>query len=233
MNELKKRLQSAQGKYRNHTEQIKEETKNHTMPKIAEPALVHPSNHSMVKIRDGGTIDIFVGIDNGIRIDPYYKTINMIGSIYKEHVDYVWSNVEKNATYNVSGDNTHNVGGDETHNIKNQWTIHAGGDARIISDSSVYIEGREKIHLKTPFLHLDTTHPPQGLDLVRPSHGLMYEGENDYREVKLPPYGYVAPYGIDPKQKEPLWKREDISYYDQPRMKLEGSHIQINGNKIY
>lgn len=61
---------------------------NATKPKLEEPAIVHPFNTSIVKVRNNGMIDMFVGTDQGIRIDPYSKTINEIVDGLKWHVGY-------------------------------------------------------------------------------------------------------------------------------------------------
>lgn len=69
---------------------------NASVPAVEEPALTHPFNTSTVKIRNNGMIDCFVGTDQGIRIDPYSKTINMITNGLKEHLGYfrAWIGVD-------------------------------------------------------------------------------------------------------------------------------------------
>ena len=69
----------------------------------AECGLVHPLKSSMVKLRDNGCIDIFVGTDNGIRIDPENKSINIIGSALKEHIGTLHSWISESAVIEVTG----------------------------------------------------------------------------------------------------------------------------------
>lgn len=67
---------------------IQEELKNATKPRLEEPALIHPFNTSVVKIRNNGMIDLWVSNDQGIRIDPNTSTINFIADGVKEHINY-------------------------------------------------------------------------------------------------------------------------------------------------
>lgn len=76
---------------------------------VNEPALIHPWNQSMMKIRDNGTVDIFSGTDNGIRVNPKDRTIDLITKTKNTHATFVREFVLK----------------DETHFVKRHWTIHA------------------------------------------------------------------------------------------------------------
>lgn len=76
---------------------------------VNEPAIVHPWNNSVMKIRDNGAIDVFSGTDNGIRINPVDRTIDMISKTNNTHATIVRAFVMK----------------DETHYVKNVWTIYA------------------------------------------------------------------------------------------------------------
>lgn len=59
-----------------------------------EPGLYHPSTSSVIKLRNNGMIDIFVGTNQGIRIDPNTKTLNMFTNNEKHHIGNmnVWAN---------------------------------------------------------------------------------------------------------------------------------------------
>lgn len=69
---------------------------NAQVPQVEEPAVTHPFTTSTVKVRNNGMIDAFVGTDQGIRIDPYTKTVNIIADGQKEHLGYfrAWINVD-------------------------------------------------------------------------------------------------------------------------------------------
>jgi hypothetical protein len=62
--------------------------KNTTTPELEEPALTHPFTSSTVKLRNNGMIDIFVQGDQGIRVDPITRTVNIIADGLKEHLNY-------------------------------------------------------------------------------------------------------------------------------------------------
>lgn len=76
---------------------------------VNEPALVHPWNQSIVKIRDNGTVDLFSGTDNGIRINPEDRTIDLISRTQNTHATFVRAFVMK----------------DEVRYIQKGWTIWA------------------------------------------------------------------------------------------------------------
>ncbi len=69
----------------------------------AECGWVHPNNTSMMKIRDNGCIDIFGGTDNGLRIDPNKKSINVIASHMKEHIGDLHSWISDFSITDVKG----------------------------------------------------------------------------------------------------------------------------------
>lgn len=47
---------------------------------LAECGLTHPINTSSIKIKDNGMIDVFVSTNQGFRIDPKTKSINIIAN---------------------------------------------------------------------------------------------------------------------------------------------------------
>ena len=69
---------------------------NAMRPEVEEPAVMHPFNTSSVKIRNNGMIDAFVATDQGFRIDPSSKTMNIIVNGLKEHLGYFrgWIDVD-------------------------------------------------------------------------------------------------------------------------------------------
>lgn len=110
--ELIERIEQLRGKYGISRERSVKHTDDGKYPRHSEPGIVHPINSSVVKVRDNGMIDLFVGTDNGIRIDPRTKTINMIGNIYKDRVGAIQSRVHRDVNYDVGG----------------TWTVKARGD---------------------------------------------------------------------------------------------------------
>lgn len=72
---------------------------NAVKPALEEPAVIHPFNTSSVKIRNNGMIDMFVGTDQGIRVDPQSKTINMITNGLKEHLGYFRAWIDADAEW--------------------------------------------------------------------------------------------------------------------------------------
>ena len=102
-------------------------------PTINEPAVVHPWNNAIVKIRDNATIDVFSNTDNGIRINPNAKTIDMFTQSVKHHTTFIRSFVKR----------------DEVHHVGATWTINATtarintkGNTQIRADRNVSVEGR-------------------------------------------------------------------------------------------
>lgn len=67
---------------------IRKEVGDGSKPRLEEPALVHPFNTSVIKIRNNGMIDMWAGTDQGMRLDPETRTINVITDGFKHHVNY-------------------------------------------------------------------------------------------------------------------------------------------------
>jgi hypothetical protein len=97
-------------------------------PTVNEPMLAHPWNNSIVKIRDGGTVDIFTGVDNGIRINPNDKTVDMFSHTSLQHTSFIRSFVKK----------------DEIHKVGGLWSIHCT-TARITATGSVDLKAGRNI----------------------------------------------------------------------------------------
>lgn len=125
MSELKERLQAERTKYGVTRNTKKSSRDQRPYPKTAEPALVHPFTNSIVKMRDSGTIDIFVGTDNGIRVDPGSRTINKMANHERSMVGGITRNVGRNHITNAGGN----------------WTISAGGNAVIQAGGNVNVKG--------------------------------------------------------------------------------------------
>lgn len=67
---------------------IKKDNDANNKPRLEEPALVHPFNSSVIKIRNNGIIDLWTAADQGFRMDPAARTINIISDGLKEHLNY-------------------------------------------------------------------------------------------------------------------------------------------------
>ena len=205
--EVTERIRKVREGYSKSRAQMTYEARQKEYPLGAEPALVHPNNHSVVKVRDNGMIEIFVGNDNGLRIDPEQRSITALSNVYKEKNQYSWQHSERNRTQSVGNDFVTNVGNDEVHNVSDTWTVHAGKNVNVISDGTIYMEAREKIHMKSPLIHLDATKPKDELDPFRPPLGLMFEEDSPYgREV---PFGYRVHIGANPEEKRARYRREE------------------------
>lgn len=103
-------------------------------PLHTEPALIHPLNSSIVKIRDNGTIDVFVGTDNGIRVDPNEKSVTLLANNYGEKSTY-----HKQV---IGRDSTKEVGGNWKVNVRGNVEISAQGRMDLAATKGVHIEGR-------------------------------------------------------------------------------------------
>lgn len=176
-------------------------------PLTAEPAVIHPHNSSTMKVRDNGMIDLFVGTDNGVRIDPATKSINFLSNNIRSKSIYEWVETKRNRVENIGQDLVHNVGRDEVHNVKGVWTVHSASSIRFISDGDIYMEARDKIHMKSPHIILDGTIPPDELDPVRPVLGLMFEDQEPWGTE--PPFGYRMPGSIEGYERKPRYRREE------------------------
>lgn len=99
----KDRIKNAKSRMRGSSKEHKAKKDTAHYPQVAEPALVHPWNHSLVKIRENGTIDAFAEGDNGIRINPNDKTIDMFTSTVRHHTKFIRSFVSRDVVQKVKG----------------------------------------------------------------------------------------------------------------------------------
>jgi hypothetical protein len=119
-------------------------------PQSEEPAMIHPLTQAIVKLRNNGMIDIFVTDDNGIRIDPATKTINLMSNGIKEHASYhfawldsyaAWVNMNWRIT--VQGNVYITAQGNVDVECNGSFTAHSKGDMRLQSDSHMYLNAPE------------------------------------------------------------------------------------------
>jgi len=145
--------------------------KNATTPELEEPAMTHPFNTSTVKIRNNGMIDMFVQGDQGVRIDPVTRTVNIIADGLKEHLNYFRSYIMEDAewwakkalyfkseestfkidsysdmTFTITGppaDMTFKSTRDINFNADRNITMNAKGEIHINATGKVYLVGKE------------------------------------------------------------------------------------------
>lgn len=145
--------------------------KNTVAPGLEEPALTHPFTSSTVKLRNNGMVDIFVQGDQGIRVDPISRTINMITDGLKEHLNYFRAFIEedaqwwvKRAIYFKSEESTFSVDSYSNMNFKTtgpnadinfkttrdmnisadrNLNVNVKGDIRLTASGKIFLTGRE------------------------------------------------------------------------------------------
>lgn len=219
--EVHQMLEAITGSFSKTKQEITETVDLKKYPLVSEPALVHPSNSSTMKIRENGMIDIFVGTDNGIRIDPNERNISLLSNKHREKNTYHWSDTIRNRTENVGGDYVQNVKNDMSQNIKGNWTVHSAEAINLVSDGDIYMEARNSITMKSPEINLDATLPKDELDKVRPVLGLMFEEDSPYGQA--PPFGYQYPHGAYTKEKKPYYRREEFDDMHTDKYETEPS----------
>lgn len=132
--ELYNRLEAITGGFSKTRKEVSDNVDLKKYPLVTEPALVHPLNSSIVKIRENGAIDVFVGTDNGIRIDPNQRSISMLSNTYGQKSTY--------HKQSVSRDAIQEVGGNWKLNVKGNVEIAAKGKVNLTAGKGVHIEGR-------------------------------------------------------------------------------------------
>lgn len=106
-----------------------------------EPGLVHPSNTSIIKLKDNGMIDIWTGSDQGIRIDPNTKSI----MLYSNRTDI------------RSNDRNEWIDNNYTTTVRNKWQVIAFGDVDIKSEKNINLEAAKgTVNLKCKTFSINT-----------------------------------------------------------------------------
>jgi len=122
-------------------------------PTSFEPSLSHPYHHSIVKLRDNGIIDIFVGDHQGFRIDPNTETIDTCTNNLLQHLGCLRSWISRDAkveiaggyhlvnhaaiTVDCKGGITVNTNGNITVNASGSVTVNAGGEIKLASKKHI------------------------------------------------------------------------------------------------
>lgn len=119
-----------------------------------EPGITHPLNSSTIKVRNNGMIDIFVATNQGLRIDPYTKTINVIGNTEKHHVTDFELFADESANLTTQRDLTLNakrnlsLTGEKVSIATRSWTVVSDGDINLKSKSNITIDAAKDLILK-------------------------------------------------------------------------------------
>jgi hypothetical protein len=154
--QLLKSIASAKSGYQKPKTDVQEQRQEAKYPRTAEPALIHPMNTSVIKVRDDGMIDLFVGTDNGIRIDPVTKSINIIGNSFQQYVDNINSQVVKSVVQKVGKDWTVETKGNVNIKAKGKVLVNtessaevtAKGKATVTSESDVIVTAKGKARIE-------------------------------------------------------------------------------------
>ena len=122
----------------------------------AEPGFTHPGNTSLIKLRNNGMIDIFTSTNQGIRIDPNTKTINMITNHLKNHLTYMTTWAEKDIIFNchkyfnVNSDTDINLEAKKKINFKcEEWNVNIIGDINVKCDGTINIKSQGSTNIES------------------------------------------------------------------------------------
>jgi hypothetical protein len=136
------------------------------LPAFSEPALSHPHNRSIIKVRDNGYIDIFTGTHQGIRIDSNEQTINVVTNNLLQHIGNgrLWASGDlkmevnrgthlvNHAAINVDsrGDITIRTNGNVKVLVARNVEVKAGGSVSITAKGRVSVRSDEHIGFSAP-----------------------------------------------------------------------------------
>ncbi len=127
--------------------ELKQSAENVRFPSGSEPALTHPFNTSIVKIRDNGCIDIFCGTNVGIRLDPNLANISLITDGERHHTGYLREWIQKDVERHVGRNILTKIGGNIYLEAQGNCTVNIGGNAdlNIGGNADIEIGGNVKI----------------------------------------------------------------------------------------
>lgn len=143
---------------------IKKDNDANNKPRLEEPALVHPFNSSVIKIRNNGIIDLWTTTDQGFRMDPAARTINIISDGLKEHLNYSRAWIVEDLKYwakqgfyfeSESGDFTvsakncsYTNSGDTTFTGQKSMGFSSIGDMKLDTQGNMIIETKGNLTIK-------------------------------------------------------------------------------------
>ena len=144
--ELSDKIEQLQRQYSRTRKELHEQIQLYPYPLTAEPALIHPNNTSVVKLRDNGAIDIFVGNDNGIRVDPNERSIQIFGNALQSKVYEETAKVNKHRTIEIGGDDVTKITGKRKIQCNGKYEATIRREWKVISE--------EKVHIEAPLIQL-------------------------------------------------------------------------------
>lgn len=95
-------------------EEMRELAYEQSFPQSSEPALIHPSNSSIVKIKDNGNIDIFSQNENGFRLHTEEKKIQVHSNQLEEQLGERITKIDENEEKEVMMNQETTVWGKKT-----------------------------------------------------------------------------------------------------------------------
>lgn len=144
--ELLERIEQVKSQYSRTRRELQEQIQLYPYPLQAEPALIHPNNTSVVKLRDNGTIDIFVGNDNGIRVDPNERSIQILSNALQSKVYEEKTKIEKHRMTQIGGNAISEIKGNHQVKCEGSHIAETRKEWKVISD--------EKVHIQAPTIEL-------------------------------------------------------------------------------
>jgi hypothetical protein len=138
--ELSNKIEQLQRRYSRTRKELHEQIQLYPYPLAAEPALIHPNNTSVVKLRDNGAIDIFVGNDNGIRVDPNERSIQIFGNALRSKVYEEAIKINKHRTMEIGGDDITNIKGKRKIQCDGRYEAKIRREWKVLSEEMVRIE---------------------------------------------------------------------------------------------
>jgi hypothetical protein len=115
--------------------------------KVAEVGIVHPTKTSSIKIKDNGMIELWVGTNQGIRIDPNTKSITMIANRFDTRVADRREWVDLDSVMNIRRNFELFAGKDIVLNCEGDFTLDIGG--------SLNINCKDGVKMDSPSLDLE------------------------------------------------------------------------------
>lgn len=144
--ELLERIEQVKSQYSRTRRELQDQIQLYPYPLQAEPALIHPNNTSVVKLRDNGTIDIFVGNDNGIRVDPNERSIQILSNALQSKVYEEKTKIEKHRMTQIGGNAISEIKGNHQVKCEGSHIAETRKEWKVISD--------EKVHIQAPTIEL-------------------------------------------------------------------------------
>lgn len=144
--ELLERIKQVKSQYSRTRRELQQQIQLYPYPLQAEPALIHPNNTSVVKLRDNGAIDIFVGNDNGIRVDPNERSIQILSNALQSKVYEEKTKIEKHRITQIGGNVISEIKGNHQVKCEGSHVAKTRKEWKVASD--------ERVHIQAPTIEL-------------------------------------------------------------------------------